>query len=118
MLSSGRCDGARQEVRVFKLEFAAGMQTDLISVTRLYDRTMGRIDVRVPDDQEKMIDQLADREHYESRSEFVREAIRNEIRERIDLKQMREAKRRIQELEEENTELVDHREVKKQADIS
>lgn len=76
---------------------------------------MGRIDVRVPDEQEKLIKELAGKENYGSRSEFVREAIRNEIRERIDLKQMREAKKRIQEIEDEEAELVDHEEVKERA---
>lgn len=78
---------------------------------------MGRIDVRVPDEQEKLIRELSQKENYGSRSEFVREAIRNEIRERIEFKQMREAKKRIQEIEDEEVELVEHEEVKKQAEI-
>jgi Arc/MetJ-type ribon-helix-helix transcriptional regulator len=78
---------------------------------------MGRIDVRVPDEQERLIKELAGKENYGSRSEFVREAIRNEIRERIDFKQMREAKKRIKEMEDEEVELVDHEEVKEKAGI-
>ena len=78
---------------------------------------MGRIDVRVPDEQEKLIKELAGKENYGSRSEFIREAIRNEIRERIDFKQMREATKRIQEIENEEVELVDHEEVKEKAGI-
>ena len=78
---------------------------------------MGRIDVRVPDEQERLIRELAENENYGSRSEFVREAVRNEIRERVDFKQMREAKKRLQEIEDEEVELVDHDEVKKRAGI-
>jgi len=93
-------------------------QRHLTFVTQLCDRSgMGRIDVRVPDKQEKLIEELAGKENYGNRSEFVREAIRNEIRERIDLKQMKEAKKRIQETENEEVELVDHEEVKEKAGI-
>lgn len=74
---------------------------------------MGRIDVRVPDEQEKLIKELTTEENYSSRSEFVREAIRNEIRERIDLKQLQKAKKRI----EDDAELVDHEEVKERAGL-
>jgi Arc/MetJ-type ribon-helix-helix transcriptional regulator len=78
---------------------------------------MGRIDVRVPDEQEELIAELAGSQNYGSRSEFVREAVRNEIRERIDLKQLREAKKRIDEIESGEAELVDHEEVKEKAGI-
>lgn len=72
---------------------------------------MGRIDVRVPDDQEKIIDNLVEGE-YKNRSEFVREAIRNEIRERIDVKQLREAQERMREIEDEEVNTVSHDEVR------
>ena len=78
---------------------------------------MGRIDVRVPDKQEKLIGELAGEENYGNRSEFVREAIRNEIRERIDLKQMKEAKKRIKEVENGEAKLIDHEEVKEKTGI-
>ena len=78
---------------------------------------MGRIDVRVPDKQEKLIGELAGEENYGNRSEFVREAIRNEIRERIDLKQMKEAKKRIEEVENGEAKLIDHEEVKEKTGI-
>jgi Arc/MetJ-type ribon-helix-helix transcriptional regulator len=78
---------------------------------------MGRIDVRVPDEQEELIAELAGSQNYGSRSEFVREAVRNEIRERIDLKQLREAKKRIDEIESGEAELVGHEEVKEKAGI-
>jgi Arc/MetJ-type ribon-helix-helix transcriptional regulator len=78
---------------------------------------MGRIDVRVPDEQEELIAELAGSQNYGSRSEFVREAVRNEIRERIDLKQLREAKKRIDEIESGEAELVVHEEVKEKAGI-
>ena len=84
----------------------------------MFDRTvMGRIDVRVPDEQERLISELAGSENYGSRSEFVREAVRNEIRERIDFKQLREAKKRMQEVEDDEVEPVDHEEVKEKAGI-
>ncbi|MFB6294153.1 MAG: type II toxin-antitoxin system ParD family antitoxin [Candidatus Nanohaloarchaea archaeon] len=79
---------------------------------------MAKIDVRVPDEQGALIDQLAESGQYSSRSEFVREAIRNEIRERIDRKQLREAKARLDELRDGEVEPVEHADVKEQAGIT
>jgi Arc/MetJ-type ribon-helix-helix transcriptional regulator len=79
---------------------------------------LGKIDVRVPDLQEKLINELAEEEQYSSKSEFVREAIRNEIRERTDRKQLKRAKERLDEMKEGGLELVDHSDVKKQAGIT
>lgn len=93
------------------------MKNYLTFVIQLFDRTvMGRIDVRVPDEQEELIDNLVEGE-YGSRSEFVREAIRNEIRERIDLKQLREAENRMEEIEDGEVETISHDEVKKLAGL-
>lgn len=77
---------------------------------------MGRIDVRVPDEQEDLIDKIAEGE-YSSRSEFVREAIRNEIRERIDVNQLRDAKARMEKIESGEAETVSHEKVKELAGL-
>lgn len=77
---------------------------------------MGRIDVRIPDEQEELINSLAEGE-YNSRSEFVREAIRNEIRERIDLKQLMEAKDRMRDIEDEEVKKIGHDKVRELAGL-
>lgn len=41
---------------------------------------MGSINVRVPDDQKKQIEETAEKENYPSPSEWVREAIREKLR--------------------------------------
>jgi len=41
---------------------------------------MGSINVRVPDDQKKQIEETAEKENYPSPSEWVREAIREKLK--------------------------------------
>lgn len=41
---------------------------------------MGSINVRIPDEQKKEIEQTAEKENYPSPSEWVREAIRDKLR--------------------------------------
>lgn len=43
-------------------------------------KVMGSINVRIPDDQKKEIENTAERENYPSPSEWVREAIREKLK--------------------------------------
>lgn len=78
---------------------------------------MAKVDVRIPDEQKEIIDRMAESESYGSRSEFVREAIRNEIRERTELKQLKQAKLRMEGIKEGSRETRSHEEVKQKARI-
>lgn len=78
---------------------------------------MTSVGVRIPEDQEKKIEEVVEEEDYPSKSEFVREAIRNELRERIDRKTLEEIKRRKEEVENGEAELVSHEEVMKEAGL-
>ena len=63
---------------------------------------MAKIGTRIPKDQEKQIQKVVEDENYGSKSEFVREAIRNELRKRAELK-----KQVIKELEERKRQVED-----------
>ncbi|MFB6158759.1 MAG: DUF6290 family protein [Candidatus Nanohalobium sp.] len=78
---------------------------------------MTSVGVRISEDQEKRIEKVVEEENYPSKSEFVREAIRNELRERIDRKTLEEVKRRKEEVESGEAELVSHEEVMREAGL-
>lgn len=48
-------------------------------MTQILVRRMGSINVRIPDEQKKEIEQTAERQNYPSPSEWVREAIREKL---------------------------------------
>lgn len=68
---------------------------------------MGRVDVRIPDGEEELLNQIRDAENYQSRSELVREAIRNMINRKIEREEMKQVKRRV----ESGSELISHEKV-------
>lgn len=80
-------------------------------------RVMGRVDTRIPDAEEELLDQIAESENYQSRSELVREAIREMISSKIEREELREVKRRMEEVERGEAELVKDEEVMKEAGL-
>jgi len=74
---------------------------------------MGRVDVRIPDSEEELLNQIRDAENYQSRSELVREAIRDIINRKIEREEMREVKKRI----ESDSELISHEKVMEEAGL-
>lgn len=75
------------------------------------------IGVRLPEDQEKEVEKVVEEENYPSKSEFVREALRNELRERRNKKELEEVKRRKEEVESGEAELKDHEEAMEKAGL-
>jgi Arc/MetJ-type ribon-helix-helix transcriptional regulator len=75
------------------------------------------IGIRLPEDQEKEVEKVVEEENYPSKSEFVREALRNELRERRNKKELEEVKRRKEEVESGKAELKSHEEVMKKAGL-
>jgi Arc/MetJ-type ribon-helix-helix transcriptional regulator len=78
---------------------------------------MASVGVRIPEDQEKKIEEVVEEEAYPSKSEFVREAIRNELRERISRKQLEEIMRRKERHERGEGETISHEELMKEAGL-
>jgi len=74
---------------------------------------MGRVDVRIPDSEEELLNQIRDAENYQSRSELVREAIRDIINRKIEREEMKEVKKRI----ESDSELIRHEKVMEEAGL-
>jgi len=70
---------------------------------------MAKIGTRIPEDQEKQIQKVVEDENYGSKSEFVREAIRNELRKRAELKKqvIKELKERKRQVEDGEIEIED-----------
>ncbi len=79
--------------------------------------TMGRVDTRIPDAEEELLDQIKEAENYPSRSELVREAIREMISRKIEREELKEVKRRMEKVERGETELKSHEEVMKDAGL-
>ncbi|MFT4867545.1 MAG: Arc/MetJ-type ribon-helix-helix transcriptional regulator [Candidatus Nanohaloarchaea archaeon] len=78
---------------------------------------MGRVDTRIPDEEEELLNKIADSENYQSRSELVREAIREMINRKIEREELREVKKRIEEVKAGEAELVEDKEVMEKADL-
>lgn len=78
---------------------------------------MGRVDTRIPDAEEELLDQIKEAENYPSRSELVREAIREMINRKIEREELKEVKRRMEEVEKGEVELKSHEEVMKDAGL-
>lgn len=78
---------------------------------------MAKVDIRIPDEQKELIDEMAELENYGSRSEFIREAVRNEIRERKELKDLKEAERRLKGIKNSSRDTARHEKVKKPAGL-
>ena len=70
---------------------------------------MAKIGTRIPEDQDKQIQKVVEDENYSSKSEFVREAIRNELRKRAELKKqvIKELKKRERQVEDGKIEIED-----------
>lgn len=79
--------------------------------------TMGRVDTRIPDSEEELLDQIKEAENYPSRSELVREAIREMISRKIEREELKEVKRRMEKVESGEAELKSHEEVMKDAGL-
>lgn len=80
-------------------------------------RTMGRVDTRIPDEEEELLQKIADSENYQSRSELVREAIREMINRKVEREELREVRKRIEEVKSGEVELVDDEEVMEKTDL-
>jgi Arc/MetJ-type ribon-helix-helix transcriptional regulator len=78
---------------------------------------MGRVDTRLPDEEERLLNEIAESENYQSRSELVREAIRDIINRKIEREELKEVKRRMKEVESGEVELKSHEEVMKNAGL-
>jgi Arc/MetJ-type ribon-helix-helix transcriptional regulator len=78
---------------------------------------MGRVDTRIPDSEEELLDQIKEAENYPSRSELVREAIREMITRKIEREELKEVKRRMEKVESGEAELKSHEEVMKDAGL-
>lgn len=78
---------------------------------------MGRVDTRIPDEEEKLLDRIAESENYQSRSELVREAIRRIISSKIEREELREVKKRMEEVESGEVETVSDEEVMEEAGL-
>ena len=75
------------------------------------------IGVRMPEEQEKQVERVVEEENYPSKSEFVREALRNELRKRINKRELEEVKERKEEVQKGEAELESHEEVMKEAGL-
>lgn len=75
------------------------------------------IGVRLPEEQEKEMEKVVEEENYPSKSEFIREALRNELRERINKRELEEVKKRKEEVEKGEADLKSHEEVMKEAGL-
>lgn len=75
------------------------------------------IGVRLPEEQEKEVEKVVEEENYPSKSEFIREALRNELRERINERELEQVKKRKEEVERGEADLKSHEEVIKKAGI-
>jgi len=78
---------------------------------------MGRVDTRIPDAEEELLDQIKESENYPSRSELVREAIREMISRKIEREELKEVKKRMEEVEKGEAELIKDEEVMKEAEL-
>jgi Arc/MetJ-type ribon-helix-helix transcriptional regulator len=78
---------------------------------------MGRVDTRIPDEEEEILDRITEAENYPSRSELVREAIREMISRRVEREELKEVKRRMEEVRNGEAELKSHEEVKEELDL-
>jgi len=87
------------------------------SVVQMSHRIMGRVDTRIPDEEEELLDQIKESENYPSRSELVREAIREMISRKIEREELKEVKSRMEKVESGETELKSHEEVMKDAGL-
>lgn len=74
------------------------------------------IGIRLPEDQEKEVEKVVEEENYPSKSEFVREALRNELRRR-NMKELEEVKERKEEVENGDTDLVSQEKVMEEAGL-
>jgi len=75
------------------------------------------IGVRLPEEQEKEVEKVVKEENYPSKSEFIREALRNELRERINKRELEQVKKRKEEVEKGEADLKSHEEVMKKAGL-
>jgi len=75
------------------------------------------IGVRIPEEQEKEVERVVEEENYPSKSEFVREALRNELRRRVNRKELEEVKERKEKVESGEEELKSHEEVMEEAGL-
>lgn len=75
------------------------------------------IGVRIPEEQEKEVEKVVEDENYPSKSEFVREALRNELRRRKTREELEEVKKRKEKVESGESELKTHEEVMKEAGL-
>jgi len=75
------------------------------------------IGVRMPEEQEREVERVVEEENYPSKSEFVREALRNELRKRVNRKELKEVKDRKEEVESGEADLKSHEEVMKEAGL-
>ena len=75
------------------------------------------IGVRIPEEQEKEVERVVEEENYPSKSEFVREALRNELRRRFNRKELEEVKERKEKVESGEEELKSHEEVMEEAGL-
>ena len=75
------------------------------------------IGVRLPEEQEKEVEKVVEEENYPSKSEFIREALRNELRERINKRELEEVKKRKEEVEKGEADLKSHDEVMKESGL-
>jgi len=81
------------------------------------DRTMGRVDTRIPDDEEQLLDKIAEPENHSSLSELVREAVRRLISIKIEREEMKEVRERMREVESGKVETVGDEEVMDKAGL-
>lgn len=75
------------------------------------------IGVRLPKDQEEEVERVVEEENYPSKSEFVREALRNELRKRVDSSELEEVKKRKEKVEDGVADLKSHEEVMEKAGL-
>lgn len=80
---------------------------------------MATVNVKVPDEMKQKIKEMASEKHYQNESEYVRDAIRSKIQEDtgLTLENYKEVLERIKQLEEDEVDLLDEEEVKKELDI-
>jgi Arc/MetJ-type ribon-helix-helix transcriptional regulator len=80
---------------------------------------MDTLNVKVPKEQKKTLERLVVEKQYPSVSEYVREAVRDKIERELELSEdvARELRRRKQEVEDGNADLIPHEQVKEELDI-
>lgn len=77
---------------------------------------MASLTIKLPDEQKSEIEAIAGKKNYNSVSEYVREALRDKVEEDLYLRPeiVRKLRKRLQEQEDGDVELIPHEDVQRE----